>query len=68
MMGVALGLLGWTPDTFWRATPAELAAALEARAGEQHGSPHQAAAPPQRTDLDALLQRFPDPAGAIRQP
>jgi uncharacterized phage protein (TIGR02216 family) len=31
---VATGLLGWTPDQFWRATPAELWLALEGRFGD----------------------------------
>jgi len=68
MMGVALGLLGWTPETFWRATPAELAAALQACAGHQTASLHASVTPPQRTDFDALFERFPDPAGANLQP
>lgn len=28
LSGLAMRLLGWSPDTFWNATPAELAAAL----------------------------------------
>ncbi|PEQ14678.1 hypothetical protein B2G71_00435 [Novosphingobium sp. PC22D] len=28
LSGLAARLLGWRPDTFWNATPAELAAAL----------------------------------------
>ena len=28
LCGIAARLLGWRPDDFWRATPAELAAAL----------------------------------------
>lgn len=31
---VATGLLGWSAEAFWRATPAELATALEGRLGE----------------------------------
>lgn len=30
LAGAAGALLGWTPDQFWRATPAELAAVLAA--------------------------------------
>ncbi len=30
---VATGLLGWPPEQFWRATPAELQLALEGRFG-----------------------------------
>jgi hypothetical protein len=32
---VAGWLLGWRPDEFWRATPAELAAVLRAARGEE---------------------------------
>lgn len=31
--GLATGHLGWGPDAFWRATPAELVTALEGRLG-----------------------------------
>jgi uncharacterized phage protein (TIGR02216 family) len=34
LAGVAGWLLGWRPDEFWRATPAELAAVLGAARGE----------------------------------
>ncbi len=30
---IATGLLGWTPDLFWRSTPRELLTALEGRLG-----------------------------------
>lgn len=30
-MGVALDAFGWSPDTFWNATPHELWAMVEAR-------------------------------------
>jgi uncharacterized phage protein (TIGR02216 family) len=30
---VATGVLGWSPDAFWGATPAELRLALEGRVG-----------------------------------
>ena len=48
---VAAMLLGWRPDEFWNATPAELALAL------------QTVAPvdvPDRETFDALRRRFPD--------
>ena len=35
--GVAGWLLGWRPEEFWRATPAELAAVLGAALGEDEG-------------------------------
>lgn len=34
LAGVAGWLLGWRPEEFWRATPAELAAVLDAAVGE----------------------------------
>lgn len=37
LAGVAGALLGWRPDEFWNATPDELAAVLEALAGNGHG-------------------------------
>lgn len=53
LAGVAGVLLGWSPDAFWRATPAELSAAIEALAGPR---------PPAlaRDEMDALRERFPD--------
>ena len=47
-------LLGWRPDEFWRATPAELAAVLLALAGSG------GAAPVTRDELARLKERFPD--------
>ncbi len=51
MAGVAFG---WTPDAFWRATPAELAVLVRALAGED------AAAPADRDVLTRLMEAFPD--------
>jgi uncharacterized phage protein (TIGR02216 family) len=45
-------VLRLSPDAFWRMTPRELAAAVQALGG--------GAAPFARRDLDALLRRFPD--------
>lgn len=45
-------LFGWTPDVFWAATPAELAALVQAASGGV-----DVAAP---VDLTALMERFPD--------
>ena len=53
LAGLAGALLGWRPDEFWRATPAELAAVLGAMAGEE---PEAAS----RSDLERLMERFPD--------
>ena len=53
LAGLAGALLGWRPDEFWRATPAELAAVMGARAG---GEP----APASADDLERLMEMFPD--------
>jgi uncharacterized phage protein (TIGR02216 family) len=52
MWGAASMLLGWRPDEFWDATPAELAAALNltSEAGE----------PPDLATIEDLKRRFPD--------
>jgi uncharacterized phage protein (TIGR02216 family) len=47
-----LGFLRWTPDAFWRATPREIAAALDAIAPRGEA--------PDRTALAALMAAFPD--------
>ena len=39
LAGVAGWLLGWRPDEFWRATPAELEAVLRASRGEEDAEP-----------------------------
>jgi uncharacterized phage protein (TIGR02216 family) len=46
-------LLGWRPAEFWNATPAELACILNAM------KPH-AETPPDPTDLQELMEKFPD--------
>ena len=43
--------LGWRPDDFWSATPAELAGALAVP---------DAIDPPSKDMIDALRARFPD--------
>lgn len=53
LAGLAGALLGWRPDAFWRATPAELACVLTALRGE-------ATAPPDAAMLAALMEQFPD--------
>lgn len=53
LAGLAGALLGWRPDEFWRATPAELAAILAAMAGD-------APAPACADDLARLKEMFPD--------
>ncbi|MBX6426734.1 MAG: phage tail assembly chaperone [Variibacter sp.] len=52
-MGLGLGVLRLSPDAFWRMTPRELALALGAALP---ASP----APMRRSELAALLRRFPD--------
>jgi uncharacterized phage protein (TIGR02216 family) len=48
LVGLAARLLGWRPDEFWRATPADVAAAL--------APPDDAAAPLSRSDLTRLME------------
>ena len=49
LAGHAARLLGWTPDTFWNATPAELAACL--------GPAGETTAPPTRDEIAAMIER-----------
>ncbi len=53
LAGLAGALLGWRPDEFWRATPAELAAVLAALSSGE-------AAPMTPDELAKLRERFPD--------
>ena len=53
LAGPATRLLGWRPDEFWRATPAELASALQGEAVE----------PVPGEELDRLMAKFPDKVG-----
>lgn len=50
LAGHAARLLGWRPDEFWRATPAELATSLTPPTG--------AAEPLSRSDLTRLMARL----------
>jgi uncharacterized phage protein (TIGR02216 family) len=54
LAGLARALLGWRPDEFWRATPAEFAAILSAMTGADYGPGAD------RDDLDRLKRMFPD--------
>ncbi len=54
LAGLAGALLGWRPDEFWRATPAELMAVLVVL---NDGS---GAAPVSREELAQLKEIFPD--------
>jgi uncharacterized phage protein (TIGR02216 family) len=45
---------GWSPDTFWQATPAELAGLANAAGGDA------GTAPPDAGTLARLMEAFPD--------
>jgi len=53
LAGMAGALLGWRPDEFWSATPAELATVVAALAGE-------GAAAAGAADLARLMEMYPD--------
>lgn len=53
LAGQAGVAFGWTPDMFWRATPAELMALVLALRGED-------AAPPDRGVIARMMEAFPD--------
>jgi len=56
-MGFGFGILRLSSEAFWRMTPRELAAAIEAFAPPR-------ASPLARSTFDALMRRFPDIAGS----
>jgi uncharacterized phage protein (TIGR02216 family) len=51
LAGIAGQLLGWRPDEFWSATPAELSVALR---------PLVTCEAPDRKTFEELRRRFPD--------
>ncbi|WP_375288247.1 phage tail assembly chaperone [Sphingomonas sp.] len=53
LAGLAGVAFGWSPDAFWRATPAELGALVRAIAGED-------VAPPDAAAIARLKEAFPD--------
>jgi len=55
LAGLAGALLGWRPDEFWAATPAELAAVFEALTGGGGGGEAVS-----RDELERLKRMFPD--------
>ena len=57
-MAVGLGILRLEPKAFWSMTPRELESALKGLFGPGHGD-----APPTRTDLARLMDKFPDGHG-----
>jgi uncharacterized phage protein (TIGR02216 family) len=55
LAGAAGAVLGWSPDAFWRATPAELAAVVTAARGGG-----AAVTPPDAATLAAMREACPD--------
>jgi hypothetical protein len=53
LSGQCAVLLGWRPQEFWDATPAELSAIIVAMAPED-------AAPPTPNIISQLMEQFPD--------
>jgi len=51
---LALSILRWSPETFWRATPRELIAAWEGLPGGRRMEPALS------SDLRRLMEAFPD--------
>lgn len=54
LAGMAGLWFGWSPDAFWRATPAELGALVKAASGDV------GTAPPDAGTLARLMEAFPD--------
>jgi uncharacterized phage protein (TIGR02216 family) len=52
-IGFGLGVLRLSPEAFWRMTPRELAATIEAVKG-------RTVSPPDRASLNDLMRRYPD--------
>ena len=55
LAGMAGAVLGWSPDAFWRATPAELAGVVAALTGAGAG-----ADPPDAATMARMQELFPD--------
>ena len=53
-LALALSVLRWSPETFWRATPCELIAAWEGLQGGRRMEPALSG------DLRRLMEAFPD--------
>lgn len=54
LAGMAGAVLGWAPEVFWRATPAEIAGVVAALGGGEE------AAPPDGATITRLMEAFPD--------
>ncbi len=52
LAALAAQALGWSPETFWHATPAELASALGPMGPAQERVT--------RSDFDTLMEQYPD--------
>jgi|TARA_R100000049_G_C1953418_1_gene103546 uncharacterized phage protein (TIGR02216 family) len=52
LAALAAQALGWTPEAFWNATPAELAAALGSTSATGDGV--------DRAEIDSLMEQYPD--------
>lgn len=55
LAGLAGVAFGWSPDAFWRATPAELAALVRAATGDD-----AAVDPPDAMTITRMREAFPD--------
>ncbi len=55
LAGMAGAVLGWSPDRFWRATPAELQRIVTAMTGGREGGD-----PPSPATLARLREMYPD--------
>ena len=55
LAGWAGAVLGWSPDAFWAATPAELGAVIAVLAGDGDRS-----APPDGATIARMREAFPD--------
>jgi len=64
LAGFAGAVLGWPPDTFWRATPAELEAVVLALKGADGEGDEigfgNGAAPPDAATIARLREAYPD--------
>jgi hypothetical protein len=57
LAGMAGAVLGWSPDAFWRATPAELGAVVRAMSGEAGAGGGE---PPDAGLIARMREAFPD--------
>ena len=55
LLGTMALVAGWSPDIFWNATPADVAAVLGGWRGEEAGG-----AGVDRAALGAMMESFPD--------